>query len=151
MASIENEHVKFGEIVDNCNMSLALQGHSNKQICMIRRDLFKPEIKEEYSHLCSHSLPYSSWLFVDDISKKTKEIEDSNRLGYKKHRVGRCGGPRGWFGYGSRVGSLVEEEELLQERSLTTSLHIIILPTLVMPLKSSEEGGGGGNSKTTKA
>ena len=102
MASIENEHVKFGEMIDNCNMSLALLGHSNKQICMMRRDLIKPEIKEEYSHLCTHSLPYSSWLFGDDISKKTKEIEDSNRLGYKIHRGGRGAGPRGRFGYGSR-------------------------------------------------
>ena len=32
MAAIEKEHVKFGEMIDNCNMSLALLGHSNKQI-----------------------------------------------------------------------------------------------------------------------
>ena len=65
-----------------------------KQICMIRRDLFKPEIKEEYSHLFTHSLPYSSCFFGDDISKKTKEIEDSNRLGFKIHRGGWGAGPR---------------------------------------------------------
>ena len=100
MAAIEKEHVKFGEMIDNCNMSLALLGHSNKQICMVRRDLFKPELKDEYAHLCTHSLPYTTWLFGDDISKKTKEIEDSNKLGYKIHRGGR-GGFRGRFGYGN--------------------------------------------------
>ena len=98
----QNKPVKFGEMIDNCNMSLALLGHLNKHFCMIRRDLFKPEIKEEYSHLCTHSLPYSLWLFVDDISKKTKEFEDSNRLDYKIYRGGRDAGSRDWFGYGSR-------------------------------------------------
>ena len=88
---IENEHDKFGEMIDNYNSSLALLGHTNKQICMVKRDLFKPELKDEYSHLCTHSLPYTSWLFGNDISKKTKEIEDSNKLGYKIHKSGSRG------------------------------------------------------------
>lgn len=95
MAAIENEHDKFGEMIDDCNSSLALLGHSNKQICMVRRDLFKPELKDEYAHLCTHSLPYTSWLFGDDVSKKTKEIEDSNKLGYKIHKSGFRGSFRG--------------------------------------------------------
>lgn len=96
MASIENEHSKFEEMIDNCNTSLALLGHANRQICMVRKDLFRQELREEYSHLCAHSLAYTNWLFGDDISKKTKEIEDSNKLCNKAFR-GR-GGFRGRFG-----------------------------------------------------
>ncbi|XP_045188719.2 uncharacterized protein LOC123546483 [Mercenaria mercenaria] len=83
MAVLEQEHEKYGELIENCNDVLALLGHSNKQINMFRRDLMKPEIKSEYSHLCNHSLPFTKELFGDDISKTTKEIEDCAKISNK--------------------------------------------------------------------
>jgi len=71
------------EILDGCNDALALMGHANYQVNMTRRDLLRPELKREYSHLCTHSLPVTKELFGDDISKTAREIEDSAKIGFK--------------------------------------------------------------------
>lgn len=90
MAILENDCPKYGEMIDNCNDVLALMGHSNRQINLTRRDLLRPELKEEYNHLCNHSLPYTKELFGDDVSKAAKDIEDSMKVGFKLHRgIGR--------------------------------------------------------------
>ena len=43
---------------------------------MTRRYFLKPEIKEDYVHLCNHKFPFTSELFGDDVSKTAREIED---------------------------------------------------------------------------
>jgi hypothetical protein len=65
--------------IDNCNDSLALLGHCNRQINLLRRDLIKPYLCWDYVHLCAHSLPYTNFLFGDDVSKSAKEIETCNK------------------------------------------------------------------------
>ena len=50
LADVENElddtqKTKLGKIIDECNDSLALFGHANKQVNMTRRELIKPELK----------------------------------------------------------------------------------------------------------
>ena len=96
MANIEDEHPQFGELIDSCNDVLALLGHSNRQINLTRKDLLRPELKEEYTHLCNHSIPFTAELFGDDVSKSAKEIEDTLRVGNKIHR-GRGRFPRSRF------------------------------------------------------
>lgn len=93
MAILEREHEKYGELIENCNDVLALLGHSNRQINLLRRDLMKPEIKTEYAHLCTHSLPFTQELFGDDVSKTAKEIEDCAKISSKIHRGGLRGRP----------------------------------------------------------
>ena len=34
---------------------------------MVRRDRLRPELKREYSHLCTHSIPVTKELFGDDV------------------------------------------------------------------------------------
>ena len=69
--------------IEGINDAIALLGHTNKQINMLRRDLLKPELRNEYSHLCTHSLPYINQLFGYDVSKTAKEIEECSKMGYK--------------------------------------------------------------------
>ena len=59
----------------------------------------------EYLHLCSPSVPYTSQLFGDDVSKAAKDIEDCSKVG-NKLRFGRGRGSfRGGRGYrGGRGG-----------------------------------------------
>lgn len=71
----DSQKQKLERIVDECNDSLALLGHANRQM-NTTRDIIKPELKYEYLHLCVQSVPYTAWLFGDDISKTAKEIED---------------------------------------------------------------------------
>ena len=83
---------EISNVIDTINDSLALLGHSNYQNCMVRRDLVKPELKKEFSLLCNHNIPYTGWLFGDDVSQTIKEIEDSSRMGNNVH-FNRRGGP----------------------------------------------------------
>ena len=39
----------------------------------------------------NHTLPFTNELFGDDVSKKAKEIEDCNKIGYKIHKSARGG------------------------------------------------------------
>ena len=82
--------------IEGINDSLALLGHANKQVNMIRRDLLKPEMRNEYAHLCTHSLPYTNQLFGDDVSKTAKEIEECSKIGYKL-QYGSGRGQQGHF------------------------------------------------------
>ena len=83
--------------IDNYNDSLALLGHCNRQINLLRRDLIKPDLCWDYVPLCAHSFPYINFLFGDDVSKSAKEIETCNKLGSRIIRR-RQGGRRG-FGF----------------------------------------------------
>ena len=92
----------IGHVIDKCNDALALLGHANKQINMFRRDLLKPEMRNEYSHLCTHSLPYTDQLFGDDVSKTAKEIEECSRMGHKLQYGPTRGSFRGRPGFRPR-------------------------------------------------
>jgi hypothetical protein len=86
MAILEQEAPKYGELIDSCQDVLALLGHTNKQLNFMRRDFLKPEIKDEYAHLCNHTMPYSKELFGDDVSKTAKEIEDIAKISNKVNK-----------------------------------------------------------------
>lgn len=82
MAQMEGNEA-MESLLNNCNDSLALLGHANKQINMVRKDFLRPELKSEYSHLCSQSRPVTKFLFGDDVSKSAKEIEDCSKISFK--------------------------------------------------------------------
>ncbi|KAH3824008.1 hypothetical protein DPMN_125836 [Dreissena polymorpha] len=74
MAVLEKENPKYAEVVENCNEALALFGHANNQIVLTRRDFLKPEIRDEYVHLCNHSAPFTSLLFGDEFLKLAERL-----------------------------------------------------------------------------
>ena len=60
--------------------ALALLGNANKQLVNCRRNSLKPAIQAEFGHLCSSTVPYTNWLFGDDVSKNVKDIKDMEKL-----------------------------------------------------------------------
>lgn len=103
MAKADNNN--NNEHIDTCNDVLAILGHANKKVNLTRRDLMRPEMQNDYAHLCSHSVEFTSFLFGDDVSKTAKQIEDCSKISYKIGRGGRRGS--GYFygrGRGGRRG-----------------------------------------------
>ena len=90
----------FGTTLDECNNALALMGHCNRQINLARKDFFRPQLNKEYSHLCNHNRPYTSFLFGDDVSKDAREIEDCSKI---SNKIITNRPPRGTFNY-RRIG-----------------------------------------------
>ena len=91
----KNDGTNMNEYFDKCNDVLAPLGHASRHIHTTRRDFRKPELMSENLHLCSHSVPFTKWLFGDDVSKTAKDIEDCSKIG-NKLRFGRArGGYRG--------------------------------------------------------
>ncbi|XP_013394425.1 uncharacterized protein LOC106161898 isoform X2 [Lingula anatina] len=82
----ESEYDIQGEansVLDLCKDALALFGHCNQQMCMIRRNCIKPVISKEYSHLCNPAVPFTTELFGDDVSQTARELEYSAKIGNK--------------------------------------------------------------------
>lgn len=60
--------------------SLALLGHTNRQLINRRRETLRPEIQHDYGHLCSSSVPFTDKLFGDNVSQNVKDIQDIKRV-----------------------------------------------------------------------
>ena len=73
--------------------AMSLLTHASYEINMQRRLLLRPDIGREYSALCSSQLPFTDFLFGDDLQKHLKDIGDQNKIGakitpnYKGHRL----------------------------------------------------------------
>ena len=56
---------------------------------LIRRELIRPDLNEQYKQLCSSQTPISKFSFGDDLPKAVKEISETNkvsqRVSYSKH------------------------------------------------------------------
>lgn len=116
------------DLLGNATESLALLGHANRQLCMLRRESMKPDMKGEYTHLCSHNLKYTDYLFGDDVPKTVKDITDCSKIsnkigiGYREGFRGRStrGRARGRFVRGAargRVPTLVRQHTHLMQKT----------------------------------
>lgn len=94
------------DLLGNAMESLALLGHANRQLCMLRREFMKPDMKGEYTHLCSHNLKYTDYLFGDDVPKTVKDITDCSKIS-NKIGIGYRGSFRGRFMRGRSRGRFV--------------------------------------------
>ena len=63
--------------------ALAFFGNANSELNQRRRELIKPDLHDEYKHLCSSSLAITDQLFGDDLPKQVKELTEVNRVGKK--------------------------------------------------------------------
>ena len=63
--------------------AMSLLTHASYEINMQRRLLLKPDIRREYSALCSSQLSFTDLLFGDDLQKHLKDIGDQNKIGAK--------------------------------------------------------------------
>ena len=65
-----------------CLEVLSLLTHVNYELNIQRRFLMKPE----FCSLCSPVVPFTDYLFVDDLQKHLKDIGDENKIGAKLQR-----------------------------------------------------------------
>ena len=62
---------------------LALFANANSKLNQRGRELIKPDLHDEYKHLCSSSLAITDQLFGDDLPKQVKELTEVNPVGKK--------------------------------------------------------------------
>jgi hypothetical protein len=74
---------KFEDIMDLSTKAMKCFGAANYELVMRRRENIRPKIGSEFGHLCVPGVPYTNWLFGDDVTQRIKDIADDNRV-YKK-------------------------------------------------------------------
>ena len=95
--------------------AMSLLTHASYKINMQRRLFLRLDIGKEYSPLCSSQLPFTDFLFGDDLQKHLEDIGDQNKKGakitpnYKRQRSppGRPGNnsykqSKNWRGHNSK-------------------------------------------------
>ena len=80
------DHISFPQGNDLSQQStdaLALFANTNSELNQRRREFIKPDLHDEYKHLCSSSLAITDQLFGDDNPNQVKELTEVNRVGNK--------------------------------------------------------------------
>ena len=57
--------------------------NANKEINMRHKEMIKPDLHDDYKHLCSSSIEPTSFLFGDELPKQVKDFTEVNRVGKK--------------------------------------------------------------------
>ncbi|KAJ8049002.1 hypothetical protein HOLleu_01538 [Holothuria leucospilota] len=60
--------------------ALALLGTANINFNFLRRELIKPEMKNEYKSLCSKTTPLTTLLFGDNVKQQMRDITDASKV-----------------------------------------------------------------------
>ena len=112
----EGDDFPFQDMINLGTDALGLLGHWNRSTNLARRDYQRPDLSDEYYHLCSSTVPYTEFLYGDDISKKVSDIDSINKIGRKvrrgrgfgyrfgRRRFGRLAARRGGRGRGDPRG-----------------------------------------------
>ena len=79
----KNATVNVHKLLDLSTDALALLGNTNRLLNLRRRDCMKSDLRQDYVHLCSTTVPFTDYLFGDDVSKTVKDIQEVNRAGQK--------------------------------------------------------------------
>jgi hypothetical protein len=82
----ETLDVPIKELMDLGTDALGILGHCNRTTNLSRRDLHKPDLSYDYYHLGSSTVPYTEYLYGNDISKKVSDIDSVNKVGRKVMR-----------------------------------------------------------------
>ena len=57
--------------------------NANKEINMHHKEMIKPDLHDDYKHLCSSSNEPTSFLFGDELAKQVKDLTEVNQVGKK--------------------------------------------------------------------
>ena len=71
------------DLIQSLSNSIAMLANANKEINMRRKEMIKPDLHDDYKHLCSSSIEPTSFLFGDELPKQVKDLTEVNRLGKK--------------------------------------------------------------------
>ncbi|XP_074654511.1 uncharacterized protein LOC141908377 [Tubulanus polymorphus] len=80
-SKLEMRPITGTDCLNEITNALAFLGHGFHGLCLRRSELLKPELRQDYAHLCSATLPYTEELFGGDIEKTVKDIRDVNKVG----------------------------------------------------------------------
>ena len=97
---LDKGYLEMDEQMLNWGMNgIGLLGQVNKLLNNKRKVLHKQDLDSKYHYLCSPSLPYTEFLYGEDINKNVRDIVDMNKLGKIKPY---SYGPRGRGGQSFR-------------------------------------------------
>ena len=70
--------------------AIALFGPANFELNMRRQDNIKPELNDDYKHLCSPTVPFTDSLFGSDgkLSKQLKDLTEATKVSKRIARLG---------------------------------------------------------------
>ena len=71
------------ELLQEATDAFAFIANANIELNHRRRELTKPDLHNDYKHLCSSSLAITDQLFGDDLPKQVKDLTEVNRVGKK--------------------------------------------------------------------
>lgn len=71
--------------------SLTMLGQVQHSLSIRRRYLIRPQINKRYKNLCNISMPVTTFLFGDDISKEMKSCDAEQNLGLAKSNYQQSG------------------------------------------------------------
>ena len=93
---------ELNKLFDDSMDSLALMGHANRLLCLMRRDLMKNDIKEDYGHLLNPTVSYDKFLFGGEVPKTVDDIGKCSRISSKIRGRGSFRGRRPWLRFRGR-------------------------------------------------
>ena len=93
---------ELNKLFDDSMDSLALMGHANRLLCLMRRDLMKNDIKEDYGHLLNPTVSYDKFLFGGEVPKTIDDIGKCSRISSKIRGRGSFRGRRSWLRFRGR-------------------------------------------------
>ena len=82
-AKKNKEHLKPSKYIGLLSDAINFLGHAGFQTSLKRRELLKPELSKNFQSLCSATVPITSLLFGDDLSKFVDDITKANKVATK--------------------------------------------------------------------
>ena len=63
--------------------AIAMLGHINTDLSLLKRELMRPTLHADYRNLCNADHPVTSLLFGDDLQKEMKDLKQTSMIGNK--------------------------------------------------------------------
>lgn len=79
-AKKNKEQIKPSKYIGPLSDAINFLGHAGYQTSLKRRELLKPELSKNFQSLCSATVPITSQLFGDDLSKFVDDIAKANKV-----------------------------------------------------------------------
>ena len=74
---------KGRDLIQSLSDSITMLAKANKEINMRHKEMIKPDLHDDYKHLCLSSIEPTSFLFGDELPKQVKDLTEVNRVGKK--------------------------------------------------------------------
>ena len=79
----KNDAIDPAKVVRQILDSIALLTHANCDVIKRRRELIRPDLNKPFQQICGEHVSFTRFLFRDDLPKKIKAINMTNRVGQK--------------------------------------------------------------------